>query len=74
MLTGIARSLIDVSDSSCLDDVADHKLLDGLVLGHTPSAVGATDRVHMTPAVLGASSVASFAGLKISKTSAMVAM
>jgi hypothetical protein len=64
MLTGIAGCLIDVSDSSCLDDVADHKLLNGLVLGHTPSAVGATDRVHMTSAVLGASSVASFTCLK----------
>lgn len=71
MLTGIARGFIDVSDSGCLDDVADHKLLNGLVLGDTPSAVGATDRVNMTPAVLGATSVASLAGLKMIKTSAM---
>lgn len=71
MLTGIARGFIDVSDSGSLDDVADHELLDGFVLGHTPGAVGATDRVNMTPAVLGASSVASFASLKLVKTSAM---
>jgi hypothetical protein len=71
MLTGIARGLVDVTNSSSLDDVADHKLLDGLVLGHAAGAVGASHGVYVAPAVLGASSVASFARLKVIKTSAM---
>ena len=42
----------DISDSCGLDDVPDHELADGLVLGASLGAVGAPDGLHMAPVVL----------------------
>lgn len=50
----------DISHSSSLNNVTDNKLLNCLILRDTASTVGATDRVHMTPAVLGTASVTAF--------------
>ena len=63
MLTLVNAGLIDITDSSGLHDVADDKLLDGLVLGAAAGAVGAPDRVHVAAAVLIASSSAAFGRL-----------
>jgi len=52
LVAGVHTSLRDVPHSSCLNDVPDDKLLDGLVLGHTLGAVGATDGLDMAPSVL----------------------
>ncbi len=42
----------DVSDGGSLDDVPDDKLPDGLVLGAGLAAVGATDVLHVSTAML----------------------
>lgn len=60
----IVARLRYVSDSGGLDNVTDNKFLDRLVLWDASSAIGATDRLDMTTAMLGASSVSTFAGLK----------
>jgi len=44
----IDRSVRDVTNRRRLDDVSDDKLLDGLVLGRAPGAVGAPDRLDVS--------------------------
>lgn len=64
----IKASLRYVSDSSSLDDVANDKFLNGLVLGDAASAIGAADWIHMAATVLGASAVSAFASLANKET------
>ena len=66
-LTLVNTGLVDVTDSSGLNNVADDKLLDGLVLGTAAGAVGAPDGVHVAAAVLVASSIAALGRLKTQK-------
>lgn len=54
----------DVPHSRRLDDVPDDELLDRLVLGHAPSAVGATHGLHVAAVVLAPSSITPFLGLQ----------
>lgn len=54
--------LTDVTDSGSLDNVADDKLLDCLILGHTTGAVGATHGLHMATIVLVTSSITALLG------------
>ena len=63
ILTLVNAGLVDITHGGGLDDVADDKLLDGLVLGAAAGAVGAPDRVHVAAAVLIASSIAAFGRL-----------
>lgn len=49
--------LADVTDSGGLDNVADDKLLDCLILGHATGAVGATHGLYMATIVLVTSSI-----------------
>lgn len=56
----VDTGLSDVPDSGSLNNVADHKLLDGLVLGHAAGTVGATHNVDILASVLGASVVWAF--------------
>merc|ERR1712018_909342 len=51
--------LLDVTHGRRLHDVADHELLDALVLGHAARAVGAAHRVGVPAALLVAPVVAS---------------
>lgn len=60
----VDRSLGNVTDSSCLDDVPDDELLDRLVFWHTTGAVGATHWFHVATTVLCTSSIPSFTRLK----------
>lgn len=52
-----------VPDSSGLDDIANNKLFDGLVLGDATSAVGTANWIYMAATVLGASTVPAFGSL-----------
>lgn len=56
--------LSEISDGSSLNNVADDKFLDGLVLGHAAGTVGATHGLHMTAALLGTSVVPSLLSLQ----------
>ncbi len=59
LITGVDRSLGDVSDGGGLDDVTDDELPDGLVLGATTSTVCASHVLDVTASVFGTTSVAS---------------
>lgn len=52
----------DVPDGRGLYYVPDDKLLNGLVLGHAPGAVGATNRLHMASAFFGTNLIPYFLG------------
>lgn len=67
-LTLISASLVDISNSGGLDDVADNELFDGLVLGHTTSAVGAVDVDDVSSTVLGTATISPLLGLKQNKS------
>lgn len=56
----VDASHCDVPHGGSLHDVADDKLLDGLVLGHATSAVGAPYGLDVTATVLGATVVSPF--------------
>lgn len=56
--TLIHRRVRDIADGGCLDDVADNKLLDGLVLGTATAAVGAADEGDVAAALLASSVIA----------------
>jgi len=56
----VDRGVGDVSHGGGLDDVTDHELFDRLILGSAPSAVGASDRLDVSSALLGPSIVATF--------------
>merc|ERR1719444_70929 len=60
LVAGVHAGVGDVPHGGGLHDVPDHKLLDGLVLGAGLGAVGATDELDMTAAVLVTSSVPPF--------------
>lgn len=60
----VDASHCDVPHGGSLHDVADDKLLDGLVLGHATSAVGAPYGLDVTATVLGATVVSPFRRLK----------
>jgi len=53
----VDRGLGEIPDSCRLHDVPDDELLDGLVLGHAARAVGAAHGVHVTSALLRATSI-----------------
>ena len=61
--TLVDRRLVDVANGGRLDHVAHGEALDGLVLGDTAGAVGATDGLGVPAAVLVASVIATFLGL-----------
>lgn len=63
LLTIEHTGLRDIPDCSRLHDVPDDELLDGLVLGHTASAVGASDGLDVTAALLGTTVVPPFLSL-----------
>jgi len=46
------RCVVDVTDGSRLDHIADGESLDGLVLWCTPGAVGATNGLDVTSSIL----------------------
>jgi len=48
----VHTGLRDVPHGSSLHNVPDHELLDGLILGHAFSTVGATHGLHVAPPVL----------------------
>jgi len=50
----------DISDGGSLDNVTDHELFDRLILGSAPGAVGTSDRLDVSSALLGPSIVATF--------------
>ena len=52
LVAGVDAGLGDVPHGGGLDDVADHELLDGLVLGTRLGAVGAANVLDMAAAVL----------------------
>lgn len=54
--------LADITNSGGLDNVADDKLLDCLILGHATGAVGATHGLHMATIVLVTSSITALLG------------
>jgi len=56
----VDRRVGDISNGGSLDDVTDHELLDRLVLGGAPSAIGASDGLDVSSALLGPSVVATF--------------
>jgi len=58
LVAGVHTCLGDVPHSSSLHNVPDHELLDGLILGHAFSTVGATHGLHVAPPVLVTSIVA----------------
>jgi len=53
-------SVGDISDGRRFDDVADHELLNGFVLGSASRAVGASNWLNVSSALLGPSVVATF--------------
>merc|ERR1719354_299272 len=61
-VAGIHGSLRDVSNCSGLNDVSEHELPDGLILGADLGAVSAPDELDMATAVLVASSVTTLEG------------
>jgi len=50
----------DISDGGGFDDVTDYELLNRLVLGRAPSAVGASNGLDVSSALLGPSVVTTF--------------
>lgn len=64
-LTVVAGSIRDITNGSSLDDVSDHKLLDGLILWDAAGAVGATHGLDVAAVVLAASSITPLLSLKV---------
>lgn len=64
ILTIPDRSLSDVTDSSCFNDVPNNELLDCLVFWDTTSTICATYWLHMTTVVFITSSITAFLRLK----------
>jgi len=50
----------DIPDGGGFDDVADHELLDRLVLGGAPGTISASDGLDVSSALLGPSVVTTF--------------
>jgi len=56
----IDRCIGDISDGGCFDDVTDHKLLNRLIFRGAPRAIGASDGLDVSSALLRSSVVATF--------------
>lgn len=63
LLTVKHAGLCDVPHRSSLDNVPDDKLLDGLVLRHTPGTVSAADGLDMSTTLLGTAVIPSLLSL-----------
>lgn len=70
-LTRVDGRLSNVSNGSGLHNVADDEFFDRLVFGNATSAIGATDRFHVSTTVFRTTSVASFASLRKKTLEAM---
>ena len=62
LVATVHASVGDVPHGGGLHDVPDHELLDGLVLGAGLGAIGASDELDVTAAVLVAASIPPFGG------------
>ena len=62
-LTRVNTGFSDVPNSGSLNNVADDKLLDSLILSNTTGTVGAADSIGVSTSVLRSSVIAAFARL-----------
>lgn len=66
-LTFIHTSISNISNGSSLNNVSDHKLLNGLILRYTPSTVGAADKFDVSTSMFGTPTISPLLSLKPKK-------